>query len=34
MALFGESGAEIEVQADGDTSFVLGSARRRAQGQR
>lgn len=28
MALFGESGAEIEVQADGDTSFVLGSARR------
>jgi redox-sensitive bicupin YhaK (pirin superfamily) len=32
IALFGDSAGLIEVQADGDTSFVLGSARRRTQG--
>lgn len=31
IALFGDSAAMIEMQADGDTSFVLGSARRRRQ---
>src|SRR6267378_4796456 len=29
IAVFGDSGGVIEAQADGDTSFVLGSARRR-----
>jgi hypothetical protein len=28
VAVFGDSGGVIEAQADGDTSFVLGSARR------
>jgi redox-sensitive bicupin YhaK (pirin superfamily) len=31
VALFGDSAGMIEVQADGETSFVLGSARRRTQ---
>jgi redox-sensitive bicupin YhaK (pirin superfamily) len=31
IALFGDSAGMIEVQADGETSFVLGSARRRTQ---
>jgi redox-sensitive bicupin YhaK (pirin superfamily) len=31
VALFGDSAGVIEVQADGETSFVLGSARRHAQ---
>jgi redox-sensitive bicupin YhaK (pirin superfamily) len=30
IAVFGDSGGVIEAQADGDTSFVLGSARRSA----
>jgi redox-sensitive bicupin YhaK (pirin superfamily) len=29
IAVFGDSGGVIEAQADGDTSFVVGSARRR-----
>ena len=32
IALFGDSAGVIEMQADGQTSFVLGSARRRTQG--
>jgi hypothetical protein len=28
MAVFGDSGGVIEAEADGDTSFLLGSARR------
>jgi len=28
IAVFGDSGGVIEAQAEGDTSFVLGSARR------
>jgi redox-sensitive bicupin YhaK (pirin superfamily) len=31
IAVFGDSAGVIEVQADGETSFVLGSARRRTQ---
>ena len=34
IALFVDCAGVIEVQADGDTSFVLGSAKRRAQEQR
>jgi redox-sensitive bicupin YhaK (pirin superfamily) len=34
IALFVDSAGVIEVQADGDTSFVLGSARRHAQAHR
>ena len=34
IALFGDSGGVIEVQADGDTSFVLGSAVRGTQAAR
>lgn len=29
VGVFGDSGGPVEVQADGDTSFLLGSARRR-----
>jgi hypothetical protein len=31
IAVFGDSAGVIEVQADGETSFVLGSARSRTQ---